>query len=103
MLDTFLRKLYERVNLDIMEAKDIDGLIREEKLDKHTKVIPIDILQMHINEILMQQQQRSQNNKAIEVLESVKMATEWKFNSITEVVKYIDKQLTELRGRENDT
>lgn len=45
---------------------------------------------------------KNQNSKAIEVLEKVKMKTEWKFNSITEVVKYIDNQITELRGGENE-
>lgn len=54
MIDRFLRNLYERVNLDSIEAEDIDYLIREQKFNKHTKVIPINILQLHANEILEQ-------------------------------------------------
>lgn len=39
-----------------------------------------------------------QNQKAIAELEKVKMMTEWKFNSIIDVVEYIDNQIKELKG-----
>lgn len=38
------------------------------------------------------------NQLAIQELEKVKMMTEWKFNSIVDVVEYIDNQIKELKG-----
>ncbi len=35
---------------------------------------------------------------AIQELEKVKMMTEWKFNSVVDVVEYIDNQIKELKG-----
>ena len=35
---------------------------------------------------------------AIQELEKVKMMTEWKFNSIVDVVEYIDNRIKELKG-----
>lgn len=38
------------------------------------------------------------NQLAIQELEKVKMITEWKFNSIVDVVNYIEERLKELKG-----
>lgn len=38
------------------------------------------------------------NQLAIQELEKVKMMTEWKFNSIVDVVNYIEERLKELKG-----
>ena len=38
------------------------------------------------------------NQLAIQELEKVKMMTEWKFNSIVDVVNYIEERLEELKG-----
>lgn len=42
--------------------------------------------------------QFTQTQLAIQELEKVKMMTEWKFNSIVDVVEYIDNQIKELKG-----
>lgn len=44
------------------------------------------------------QQKQNQTQLAIQELEKVKMMTEWKFNSIVDVVEYIDNQIKELKG-----
>ena len=40
----------------------------------------------------------AQKQLAIKELEKVKMMTEWKFNSVVDVVEYIDNQIKELKG-----
>lgn len=40
---------------------------------------------------------------AIQELEKVKMLTEWKFESIADVVNQIDQQIKELKGENDDT
>ena len=42
--------------------------------------------------------QFAQKQLAIQELEKVKMMTEWKFNSVVDVVEYIDNQIKELKG-----
>ena len=41
---------------------------------------------------------QNQTQLAIQELEKVKMMTEWKFNSVVDVVEYIDNQIKELKG-----
>ena len=41
------------------------------------------------------------NQLAITELEKVKILTEWKFNSIADVVDYIDQQIKELKGEKD--
>lgn len=41
---------------------------------------------------------QNQTQLAIQELEKVKMMTEWKFNSIVDVVKYIEQRIKQLKG-----
>ena len=47
------------------------------------------------------QQKQNQTQLAIQELEKVKMLTEWKFESIVDVVNQIDQQIKELKGEKD--
>lgn len=62
--------------------KEIENCKRNELYEENMKILAF----------------KNQKQLAIQELEKVKMMTEWKFNSIVDVVEYIDNQIRELKG-----
>ena len=57
-----------------------------------------DFVKMCLSCGIMVDIKQTQTQLAIKELEKVKTMTEWKFNSVVDVVEYIDNQIKELKG-----
>lgn len=99
------QNMIDEINKEFVQAvHDWKALCAKKDEEIEKLKLKLDIRAMSLQNINTEriESERNQTQLAISELEKVKMLTEWKFNSIIDVVDYIDQQINDLRGEKDE-
>ena len=113
----YINSIEKKYNKDTTAEliKELEIIIKDKGREINTKNNKISELKKELTICKDRLRRKTQSNRdlqhrvhnvntklAIDELEKVKMMAEWKFNYIADVVSYIDKQLKDLKGENNE-